>query len=115
VGNALSTPVARWLGERLQTDDSWEPAGPLRTGTGAWAPAGWGEDDRAHGVDVSAWPVRSSYEPLADFLRHELRPLSSRATAGFLSRTERASLRFLPEFIEAIERHVERMSDFAVA
>lgn len=111
VGNAVSTPVARWLGGRLQTHDVWEATGTLRSETGTWAPAGWGEGDLSYVVDVSAWPVRSAYEPLAEFLAHELHPLSSRATAGFLSRTRRASLRFVPEFIDAVERHLERMSE----
>ncbi len=115
VGNAVSTPVARWLGERLGTEDTWEPSGFPRVRSGSWAPAGWGEGDDAFVVDVSPWPVHEPYEPLAGFLEYPLHPLSSRATAGFLSRTQRASiLRFVPEFIEAVERHLERVSEYVV-
>jgi DNA (cytosine-5)-methyltransferase 1 len=33
-----------------------------------------------------------------------------KATLGFLGRTRRAKLRFQPGFIEAVERHAERMA-----
>jgi DNA (cytosine-5)-methyltransferase 1 len=35
--------------------------------------------------------------------------LSLKATAGFLSRTRRAKLRFAPGFITAVERHLDSM------
>lgn len=111
VGNAVSVPVAHWLGQRLLSRDTWEPNSSPVEGKGAWAPAGWGEGDRAYAVPCSAWPEQRAFTPLAEFLEHELYPLSERATSGFLSRTRRASLRFRPEFIEAIEGHLDRFSE----
>jgi DNA (cytosine-5)-methyltransferase 1 len=56
-------------------------------------------------------------------LRFPGKPLSARATRGFLSRTERSSLRFVPGFIERLRRHLQRVekgsaafaSDFEIA
>jgi DNA (cytosine-5)-methyltransferase 1 len=51
-------------------------------------------------------PVR-----LTEFLRdtESQRLLSLKATRGFLSRTERAKLRFVPGFLEAVRRHERAM------
>ena len=53
------------------------------------------------------WPEG---EPLADWLRHPGKPLSLRATNGFLERTTRSSLRFPPRFLELIRQHQRRVS-----
>lgn len=110
VGNAVSVPVAEWLAHRLTTSDVWEPAGMPRTGAGSWPSAAWGHEDQAFTLQLSTWPVHELFEPLADFLAHDLTALSARATAGFLDRTRRAKLRFVPEFIAAIETHLERVA-----
>jgi DNA (cytosine-5)-methyltransferase 1 len=113
VGNAVSVPVARWLGERLTTSDAWEGERMPCRRPGGWPPAAWGQGDEAYAVAVSTWPVHSAYQPLADFLAFAPSPLSPRATAGFLGRTRRASLRFEPQFIAAIERHLDAVAPVA--
>ena len=55
------------------------------------------------------WPVRREAKILHEFLT-ETEPLSQRATAGFLSRTRKSSLRFAPGFLEAVRRHLERVT-----
>jgi pimeloyl-ACP methyl ester carboxylesterase len=47
---------------------------------------------------------------LVDWLRHPGKPLSLRATNGFLERTTRSSLRFPPRFLELIRQHQRRVS-----
>jgi hypothetical protein len=44
-----------------------------------------------------------------------LAPLSARAASGFLSRARISTLTFEDGFLEAIERHVARMTKLAVA
>jgi DNA (cytosine-5)-methyltransferase 1 len=61
------------------------------------------------------WPVRYAREDLADFLRFPLTPLSVRAASGFLSRARVSSLTFEDGFLEAIDRHIARMTKLAVA
>jgi DNA (cytosine-5)-methyltransferase 1 len=114
VGNAVSVPVARWMGERLRSQDAWEPRGTRRQGDGSWPRAAWGAGGHAYVVDVSTWPCAEPYVPLGEFLRFPRAALSHRATTGFLERARRSSLRFAPGFIEAVERHAERTRDATV-
>lgn len=117
VGNAVSVPVAEWLGERLlashpefDPDDSRE----LEQGR-PWPNAAWGEDGRTHVIERSMWPRAETSTPLAQFLEFEPAPLSARATAGFLGRAARSSLNISPRLIEALELHLERMKSSQAA
>jgi DNA (cytosine-5)-methyltransferase 1 len=114
VGNAVSVPVARWLGERLACDRDAEPhaastATPVVPDR-AWPTAAWGEGSDAWRVGISMWPTVEPYQRLGTFLRYEGDPLTLRATAGFYERAKRSSLRFPAGFLAAIEAHHEYMS-----
>ncbi|MBX3706282.1 MAG: DNA (cytosine-5-)-methyltransferase [Pseudomonadales bacterium] len=112
VGNAVSVPVARWIGQRFA-----KPASYLRTRdmtfptSGKLPRAARFDGKRRFGVAISSDPVAQRSAPLAEFLRHITKSqlLSVRATTGFLLRTRRARLRFEPGFIEAVERHLVSM------
>ena len=55
-------------------------------------------------------------KPLEQFLQYEPYLLSTRATAGFLSRIEKSSLRFVPGFKERVRSHlahVRSLDEFA--
>jgi DNA (cytosine-5)-methyltransferase 1 len=110
VGNAVCVPVAAWLGRRLRNPGAFtlQGARPLRRGGGAWPGAAWNVGEGAHSVEISEWPRRLRGGNLAGFLRWPGKPLSPRATAGFLGRTKRASLRFPPGFIHSLEAHLGR-------
>lgn len=111
VGNAVSVPVARWIGERLTVEHpSWSADAREFARDRSWPRAAWGEDDKAWSVDVSMWPRREPFEPLSAFLRYPTRPLTHRATAGFYERTERSTLRFPDGFREAVRAHRDAMS-----
>jgi DNA (cytosine-5)-methyltransferase 1 len=57
------------------------------------------------------WPELRPYTHLRELLRlGHLTPLSYRAAAGFLERTQRAKLRFDPDFILDVKRHVEAVA-----
>ena len=109
VGNAVSVPAAAWIGRRLA-----RPGAVLDfrvhhlTGT-KWPTAAWNVGDGRVAVDASEWPVRSPYLPLTQFLKYPARPLSMKATRGFLERTNRSGLRFPPGFLDALRAHNERM------
>lgn len=110
VGNAVSVPVARWLGDRLAAPRPYEEAGdePLRGGA-RWPKAAWGRKGRVHRVERSPWPVREDYTGLVEFLRFPATDLSERATAGFLGRAKAGSLHFMPGFLRDVETHLARM------
>lgn len=116
VGNAVSVPVSRWLGERLRDSRPYDgSADEELSASDRWPTAAWGEDGVAHRADVSMWPRHEPREPLAAFLDYPTAPLSARATVGFLGRTRRGRLRFPEGFIEDLERHLERVSALPTA
>ncbi|MDP8907662.1 MAG: DNA (cytosine-5-)-methyltransferase [Chloroflexota bacterium] len=111
VGNAVSVPVARWVGERLTTDDTFDPArDTVLVHAARWPRAAWGRRGERWAVDVSMWPVARTRPHLHDFLMHEPALLSARATAGFLSRAARGNLRIPEDLICEAEAHLKRMS-----
>jgi DNA (cytosine-5)-methyltransferase 1 len=112
IGNAVSVPVAKWVGDRLAKRDRLPAARaetiPLK---GAWPVAAFGS--RASGryaVRLSTWPVRRRAEGLADFLRYEPKVLSHKATSGFARRLRDGSLRAPDEFRAALDSHIARES-----
>jgi DNA (cytosine-5)-methyltransferase 1 len=110
VGNAVSVPVSEWVGRRLRTPaDRWDLA-EVTLDDRRWPVAAWGRLGERREVQLTRWPLRRHYSHLAAFLRYETRPLSKRATSGFLSRTQTSSLRFPDGFIAEVESHLARVS-----
>lgn len=110
VGNAVSVPVAEWIGRRLAAPPegrTFEDV-PL-DGTRGWPSAAWGRGGLAHRVVCSTWPVRRTHRHLHEFLRHPTRPLSVRAAEGFLGRASRSSLHFPEGLLESVAAHAERV------
>ena len=110
VGNAVSVPAAEWIGRRLA-----DP-GPLLDYAVApihgtrWPTAAWNVGEGRVAVDASEWPVRRSYQSLSKFLKYSPRPLSMKATRGFLERTGRSCLNFPAGFLDALRAHEVRMA-----
>lgn len=111
VGNAVSVPVAAWFGERLARPGTYDTAhdGSILTLGGRWPRAARldGVDRRA--VEIGPYPVWTPRPSLIDFLEYPSKPLSARATKGFLSRTERGSLRFVAGFQDRLRSHLAAM------
>lgn len=110
VGNAVSVPVAEWLGGRLKTPGEYDPKRDANLQTNAsWPRAARFDGKRRYAVTINDFPVWKERPPLADFLKHPGKPLSIRATRGFLSRTERAKLRFPNGFQQRLRDHLAAM------
>jgi DNA (cytosine-5)-methyltransferase 1 len=109
VGNAVTVPVAHWLGKRLANPS---PVGrdverrPLPR-SHSWPRAAWNVGDGRFEAVVSAFPREPPSVDLEDWLRHPGKPLSAKATSGFLSRARQASLRFPDGFLDALEEHLD--------
>lgn len=107
VGSAVSVPVARWVGRRLNTPGDYEPSRDmLFPDTGACPRAARFDGSKRFAVNISTDPVGVRPPNLEKFLKGPLEPLSLRAASGFLGRTRRAKLRFEDAFIRAVEAHV---------
>jgi DNA (cytosine-5)-methyltransferase 1 len=124
IGNAVTVPVAEWLGSRLADPGSYESERDQDFSQRArWPRAARFDGSQRHAVEINGYPQWKNRSPLVSFLRYPGKPLSARATKGFLSRTYRAKLRFpigfqdrLREHLSFMEAtHVDRERAFAVA
>jgi DNA (cytosine-5)-methyltransferase 1 len=110
VGNAITVPVAKWLGNRLSAPGHYQPSRDMPlSNVQRWPRAARFDGKRRLAVRIGSLPCWSARSPLANFLRYPGKPLSARATRGFLSRTERSSLRFVPGFLEKLADHLAKM------
>jgi DNA (cytosine-5)-methyltransferase 1 len=113
VSNAVTVDVAEWVGRCLSEDPSEEPQSPLSfpfNSCGPWPRAAFGSGKGLHGVRVSSWPQRAHPQSLAGFLKYEPKPLSKRATSGFVARLKASRLNYPREFMSALEAHLRTMS-----
>jgi DNA (cytosine-5)-methyltransferase 1 len=110
VGNAVSVPVAAWVGECLRRPRPYDgsrdtPLGPKDS----WPIAAWSMGRGAYTAPVSQWPRHEPALPLLNFLQFPTQPLSARAAQGFLSRAREGSLKFVPHFLDDVEAHIKQM------
>ncbi|PPD45554.1 MAG: DNA (cytosine-5-)-methyltransferase [Methylocystis sp.] len=111
VGNAITTPVAAWLGRRLLEPGLYDKArdSDWLLPSGSFPKAARFDGGARKIVDIGPFPQWARRDPLHRFLKYDGVPLSARATAGFLSRAEASSLRFVPGFLDAIRAHLDVM------
>jgi DNA (cytosine-5)-methyltransferase 1 len=110
VGNAVTAPVADWLGGRLNAPGRYEAGRDAELEREKrWPRAARFDGSRRRAVRIGACPVWRPRPPLARFLEYPGKPLSARATRGFLDRTQRGSLRFVSGFRERLRSHLAAM------
>lgn len=113
VGNAVSVRMSEWVSGRLSEPVTYTPDGDRALQPGdAWPTAAWGRDGVAYRTDRSMWPERVQGVDLEEFVQ-DPKPLSARATAGFLSRARSGGLRFVPGFLDDVERHLISVTESA--
>jgi DNA (cytosine-5)-methyltransferase 1 len=113
IGNAISVPVATWLGEQLASPRAHfsDFDLPFRRSRRKWPNAAWGRKNETYFVDVTTWPEKLPYQHLHQFLEFPATELSARATAGFLARLNKGSLTcYPPDFKSWISQHLDRMN-----
>jgi DNA (cytosine-5)-methyltransferase 1 len=107
VGNAVSVPVAEWVGTRLSATTAWKPLLPVPFDRrSSWPRAAFSDDGDVWTVEVSSWPVAKTAKPLQQFLRFPTKPLSQRALEGFLSRLSRGNLKRPAAFDRDLQRAI---------
>jgi len=111
VGNAVSVPVARWIGRRLLGQPATTLDLPIveLSKSAPWPRAAFGGPGIGrHAVDVGSFPVTRARRHLHEFLNFEPMPLSRRAADGFRGRLQRSSLSRPAEFDDALADYVGR-------
>ena len=114
VGNAVTSHVTKWLGDRLVSGAANLVDGldrsPMRPDQ-AWPLAAYSAEGKRWRVQVSEWPVRKRYLHLATVMTQRgFEPLSARATRGFRLRLGNSSLRYDRDFFRALIDHEIAMS-----
>lgn len=108
IGNAVSVPVAKWLGRQLTSQVEHDLPEALRlTDDAPWPTACFGEHGKRFKVDSSEWPGRRSYVSLSEFLSKDAPPLSLRAAAGFMLRLNRSRLQVPEQFRHDLSKYCE--------
>jgi len=103
VGNAVTVPVAQWIGHRLAADCQYDEM-PSNVVGPVWPNAAWCMGGTRFHSDVSDSPL-AEVRGIDDYLEHPMKPLSIRATQGFLKRAQAGSLQFPKGFLEALHAH----------
>ena len=116
VGNAVTVPTSAWLGSCLNDPGVYDIQrdGQLSS-DGRWPRAARFDGSRRHTVRINAYPEWRERPTLTSFLRYSGKPLSVRATRGFLARTERAALRFADGFQDRLRDHLRRMESLTTS
>lgn len=108
VGNAVCSKVAAWVGRRLSNPGEFNEDYIVRPVGDTWPTAAWGRDGKAYVQTIGTWPEKSSAVRISKFLNHDMRQLSAKATAGFLSRasSEKCSVVYSDRFLASLRNHL---------
>ncbi|MRX07016.1 DNA (cytosine-5-)-methyltransferase [Pseudoduganella sp. FT25W] len=112
IGNAVSTNLSTWVGQKLQgkiekVAFEFSTLNP----NGAWPDAAFGNESGLFKAKVSRWASNSEQELLSSFLKTDLKPLSQRATLGFLGRAlECTNVVYSKIFLGDLKKHAEAMA-----
>ena len=111
VGNAVSVPLAEWVGQEL--------ADPPQGCADNVSTIRWSEDralpraafsscdNERHRVEISSHVEVATHQAISGFLQDPLKPLSHRALSGYLSRAKSGSKKLPAEFLCALETQKE--------
>lgn len=115
VGNAVTVPVAEWVGASITAGGVYDRDLDRRMHWSSWPRSARGVAGGRFEVGVGDYPVFRPRDSLHAFLRYPGEPLSARATRGFLRRTDAGNLRFRHGFRERVRRHLEIMERAGIA
>lgn len=109
VGNAVSPPVLKWIGQSMMENANWSAATggfPLEP---IWPLAGWGDGrGNRRAVHVEEFPTATVASGLPRS-EYDWTPLSPRALRGFLSRAKSSNLRYPQGFISRLDEALDRL------
>lgn len=104
VGNAVSVPVAEWIGRRLDEPGQYDSGEDEPLSNGArWPIAAWCMVGSRMSANVSEYPVHRRRGRLSAFAAERWPDLSCRALSGFVRRAREGRLRYPVGFLEALD------------
>lgn len=107
VGNAVSVPVAKWIGRRLLTpleyDNSLDT--PFTLGE-RWPSAAWFMGESRMKARVSEYPLHIRRGRLSAYATDKWPEISTRALEGFLRRAYEGNLKFPQGFLSILEENL---------
>ena len=109
VGNAVSVPIAEWIGNRLNLPGKYDFGEDCEFISGeSWPNAAWYMGDRRMVAKVSEYPVDNRRGRLSAFATEKWPNLSKRALTGFTRRAREGKLKYPSGFLDALEEELER-------
>jgi len=106
IGNSVSVPIFQWISYRLKEPLVYEGADDPILSESKWPNAAWSIKKNRRKSNVTEWPQNCEFIGLDTFLKHPLKPLSLRATQGYLSRAKAGNLKHPEGFISNLESYV---------
>jgi DNA (cytosine-5)-methyltransferase 1 len=105
VGNAVCVPMSHWVADRMRNPGVVGAPSERLSGR-RWPLAARGAPNgEREAIDVSVRIHDSEYS-IEQFLLHPLKPLSAKATRGFIRRAEASKLRFSEGFLASLRDHL---------
>lgn len=106
VGNSVSPPVLKWLGQRLESPLEYSFPDLSMPGGATWPTAAWGDGKgERRAVNISEAPAETALGRLS-LGAYDWTPLSSRALSGFVSRARSSRLSYPAGFLDALEKQL---------
>ena len=109
IGNAVSVPVAEWIGRKLIQPAPYDWSRDESIGI-KWPDAAWSIGGRRHRSEVSDSPLGIAGPGLDGFIAEPMKPLSRKAVEGFLSRARAGNLRYPEGFLSSLQSYRDRVS-----
>ena len=112
VGNAIPVGLTNWVFRRLAAPGPEAIEFVTNPWTSrVWPNAAYDVGDGVMKVEIGEFPEALPGIGIDNFLNFPIKPLSERASRGFLKRAREGKLKFLDGFLDAIEAHADDMSD----
>jgi DNA (cytosine-5)-methyltransferase 1 len=107
VGNAVSVPVAEWIGKRLCAPAEYDDGEDRLLERGSsWPSAAWNLGGGRRVSRVSAYPVNRRRGTLLAYALDDWPDLSEKALNGFVRRARDSKLKYPAGFLHALEHRV---------
>ena len=108
VGNAVSVPVAEWIGKRLTAPGAYDGSNDREfIASTRWPNAAWCMGGERMVAKVSECPLQRRRGRLSAYATEKWPDISKRALAGFVRRAHEGRLRYPSGFLAALEAHLK--------